>query len=226
VPVATGLPDGRVLVVGRDPEAGRAEARLIDPGGTRTSGEAELEPLDPSRVATHLVRLADGVVAEADADGVSLLRLDLATPFADPSARIFPGQPNQRHEVSLDAPGSWDAEAGLLVARRDGARLDLPTSRFADARVELEVEGAVELLLTPAGSPPLAVAIDSRGVSVGDCGMDRPDGLVRVRRSGDRITLGAGGSTVECAVDLEGRVGVAVRASTGAGIRQLAVARE
>jgi hypothetical protein len=225
-PVAAGLPDGRVLVIGRDPRSGRAAARIVDPGGTRTAPEAARPPVDPSRVATHLVRLADGSFAEADGAGISLLRLDLATPFTDPAARIFPGQPNQQPELSLDGPGRWETAAGRLVARRDGARFDLPTARFAEVRVELEAEGPVELLLTAAGAPPAAVDVAPDRVAVGDaCALERGDGPVVVRRAGGALTLERGGATARCDVDLAGRVGIAVRAARGSAVRQIAVAR-
>lgn len=223
-PVATGLPDGRVLVIGRDPRDGRAVARVIDPGGTRTAQEAEREPIDPSRVATHLVPLADGSIVEADPNGASLLRLDVSTEFTDPAARIFPGQPNQRDEVSLDAPGSWTADGGELVARRDGARLDIPTSRFAEVRIELEVRGSAELLLAPPGRAPVVVAIDDDRVSLGECGADA-DGVVIVERLADRVVIGRGEARVECPVTLEGRVGLALRAFREAAVRQIAIER-
>ncbi|HJL18425.1 MAG TPA: kelch repeat-containing protein [Sandaracinaceae bacterium LLY-WYZ-13_1] len=223
-PAAVGLPDGRVLVVGRDSRDRTDTARVIDPGSTRDAVEAAREPVNPSRVAPRLVRLADGAIAEVDADGVSLLRLDLLTRFTDPDASLFPAQIDQRAELAFDAPGRWAATGGVLSARRDGARFDVPASRFADVRIELEVRGDVALLLTRDRAPPRVVSLADR-VALGDCGVERASDAIIVERVGDRLTLGAGDARTDCALDVDGRVGVAIRASEGSGVRSLSIAR-
>lgn len=220
-PRAVGLSDGRLLVLG-----GAAPfAQVVDPGQSRDAIEAARDPIQVGRAPSEALALADGVLALLDADGVSLLRLDLSGPFDDPSASINPAQENQRAELSLDAPGRWRGMGDALVAAIDGARLDLPSARFRDVRVEVSAVGAIELLLTPDGASPLAIAIDDAEARFDGCHVPR-DGPLVVERAGGELRLASGGASQTCALpdDLD-RVGVAVRAAAGAGVRRLAISR-
>lgn len=222
-PRAIGLGDGRLLVLGaRD---GAPVAQIVDPGQSRDAAEAARDPITVGRVPTEALALADGVLALLDADGASLLRIDLGNPFDDPSASINPAQENQRAELSLDGPGRWRGDGDALVAEVDGARLDLPSSRFRDVRVELASSGAVELLLTPEGAAPLAITLDGAEARFGDCRVPLDGPLIAERVGGD-LRLASGSASASCGLpgDL-GRVGVAVRAMAGGGVRRLAVAR-
>lgn len=221
-PRGVSLGDGRLLVVGA--VGGAPVAQIVDPGGSRDALEASREAIDPGRAPTHALRLVDGVLALLDRDGVSLLRVDLSGPFDDPSASISPAQENQRAELSLDAPDRWRGEGDLLVAAVDGARLELPSSRFASVRVELASEGAVELLLTREGASPLAIALDGAEARLGDCAVPL-DGALIAERAGSELRLSSGASTQTCPLDAPARIGIAIRATAGAGVRRLAVTR-
>lgn len=222
-PRGVGLPDGRLLVVGREGAVTRVQ--IIDPGGSRDELEALLPAIEASRAATHLVLLADGTIAELDEVGLSLLRVDLASVFVDPAATINPVQVNQRAELSFDAVGRWEGMGDLLVAVVPGARFDLPSSRFASVAIELEAEGALDLLLTVDAAAPITITIDDMSARSGACEVPI-DGPLRVERVGARLSLASGGASAEC--DLPeglGRVGVAVRAAMGSGVRRIAVTR-
>ncbi len=221
-PRGVSLGDGRLLVVGA--VGGEPAAQIVDPGGSRDAVEAELEPIDPERIPSLLVRLADGTIAEIDADGVSLLNLDIPGPFHDPDASINPAQLDQRGDLSLDAVGRWVGAGDVLVGAVDGARLDLPSSRFARFTVELDSVGAVELLLTPAGRAPLSVTIDDREARFGPCVVPLT-GPTMVEREGSSLRLSSGGASTTCELPEVGRLGVAVRASLDAGVRRLVVTR-
>ncbi|MCA9609860.1 MAG: hypothetical protein KC619_29885 [Myxococcales bacterium] len=222
-PRAIGLVDGRVLVLGA--REGAPAAQIVDPGQSRDSVEATRDPIEVGRIPTHLRTLADGVLALVDADGVSLLRVDLSGAFDDPAASINPAQEDQRAELSLDGPGRWRGVGDALVAEVDGARLDLPSSRFRDVRVELVSSGAVELLLTPASATPLSIAVDDTEARFDGCRVAR-DGPVVVERIGNDLRLTSGGASASCALPSElGRVGVAIRGAAGGGVRRLAVSR-
>jgi len=221
-PRGVSLGDGRLLVVGA--VAGEPAAQIVDPGGSRDMSEAALEPINAARIPNRLLRLADGTIAELDADGLSLLNLAIEGPFRDPDNSISPAQVNQREDLSLDADGRWIREGDVLVAAVEGARFDLPASRFARVAVELDSVGAIELLLVVDGQEPLSVAIDDREARVGECAVSR-EGTLVLERDQRRLRLSSAGSSADCVLPDVGRVGVAVRASLGAGVRRLAVAR-
>ncbi|MCA9857286.1 MAG: hypothetical protein KC458_08415, partial [Dehalococcoidia bacterium] len=183
-----------------------------------------LEPLEAGREPTHAVHLVEGTVALLDGGGVSLLRVDLSGPFSDPSATISPAQADQREELSIDAPGRWHGVGDSLVADVDGARFDLPSARFRDVRVELTSSGAVELLLTPDAATPRAIAIDGGRATFGDCSVAVDGALITELLDGE-LRLESGGQSQSCGLGVGGRVGVAVRAAAGSGVRRLAITR-
>lgn len=224
-PAAVALGDGRLLVIGE--VAGAAAAQVIDPGGTRDDLESDRGPVVASRAPSHLVRLVDGTIAELNADGLSLLRVDLSGPFDDPSASINPAQLNERAELSLDAPDRWEGRGDSLVAITDGARLDLPSSRFAAVSITLESSGPLELLLTVDRQDPLIVRVDEIEARIGDGGCAVPmNGPLTVRRDARQLRLSSGGASIDCVLERRvGRVGVAVRAQAGSGVRRLSVTR-
>ena len=225
-PVAIGLPDGRVLVIGLDPVSRRAAAQLVDPGGSRDESEREEDPVEPSRLASHLIELADGSIAEADGEGMSLLRLDTSTLFDDPSANIFPAQMDQRAELALDAARRWRAEGDRLVAQVDGARLDLPRSRFLAFEARLSVSGPLEVLLTSDGRAPTVITVDDTAVSFGECRAERGGGAeITVTRDRASLTLATDVAEASCALVVPGRVGIAIRAAEGSGVERIAVTR-
>lgn len=222
MPRAAGLVDGRLLVVGGVPTGFRAQ--VVDVGASRDELEAALAPIEISRGAEHLVRLIDGAVAQIDAGGLSLLRLDLASEFDDPAASIRPAQINQQHELSLDAAGRWRGDGDLFIAEVDGARFDLPSSRFAAVSVELESSGPLEVLLTPLNAAPLVVAVD-RTARFESCEVPI-DGVLRIERRDALLRLASGDASAQCEIARDrGRVGVAIRAARGSAVRRLSVVR-
>jgi len=224
-PAAVELGDGRLLAIG---EVGGAPAtQILDPGGTRDDVESDRDPVIASRAPSHLVRLIDGTIAELNADGLSLLRVDLSGPFDDPSASINPAQLNERAELSLDAPGRWEGRGDSLVATTDGARFDLPSSRFAAVSVTLESAGPLELLLTVDAQEPLVIRVDETEARIGDGGCAiGVNGPLTVRRDARQLRLASGDAAIDCVLERRvGRVGVAVRAEAGSGVRRLTVTR-
>ena len=219
---AAALPDGRALLTGRDP-SGEPIALRLDPGTGR------FEALEAPRAATALVPLADGLVAELAESGTSLRRPALRTPLTSPPATLLPS------DLALDAPGRWSVSATALTAEAEGARADLATLRFADLALELEVRDpgrGVEILLTRPGAPPVPVVVRGDEVGPALCTLERPDdaGMVRLVRRGASLTLSVGegeeAPARSCTVDeLEGRVGLAFRAPTGATLERIRVER-
>ncbi|MCZ7679147.1 MAG: hypothetical protein M5U28_10505 [Sandaracinaceae bacterium] len=204
-PRATALADGRVLVIGRDESTMRARGVLLDVGSAR------VEDVDASRAATVLLPLADGSVAEGDAEGLSALRIDLRTPFDSPPATLFPALPEDRALLALDAPGRWRAEGGSLVASAEEARFDLAGLRFAGFALALEASGVLELLLVDDGRAPAAITLAQDAVELGGCRVPRAEGApVSITRAGERVTVDAGAGASDCALDHAGRVGLAV----------------
>ncbi len=219
-PRATALADGRVLVIGRDESTMRARGVLLDVGSAR------VEDVGASRAATVLLPLADGSVAEGDAEGLSALRIDLRTPFDSPPATLFPALPEDRALLALDAPGRWRAEGGSLVASAEEARFDLAGLRFAGFALSLEASGVLELLLVDGGRAPVAITLAQDAVELGGCRVPRAEGApVSITRAGERVTVDAGAGASDCALDHAGRVGLAVRARRGAAVRSLSIAR-
>lgn len=227
-PHVVGLADGRMLVVGRRPGESAPSHFVVDPGGSRTLQESSLEPILGTRAPAHLVGLAEGLVAEVNADGVSLLRLGLTHPLGDPAATINPGQGNQTREVSLDAAGRWAAVDGRLVSMAMEARLDVPTARFLDFALTITLMGDSQILLTREGAPPLIVEV---GVELrfADCSVAvlERDGEreVSIERSGRLLRLRSDGNTA-CELDEAiGPVGIAFVADSGSGIRAISISR-
>lgn len=195
--------DGRVIVAGRDPIDRRGRAVVLDVGGVSAAIEA-------SRAPTAMIALADGSIAQGDGEGMSLLRIDVRTALDPPPGSLFFTIPEDRAAVALDAPDRWRVEGGL-VANDEGARFDLRGLALADFTLELDGEGSLALLLTISGSPAIDV--------LEACATEFVAPL-RVVRAGDRATLG------ECSVEVDGRVGIAVRAARGAIVRSMTLSRD
>jgi hypothetical protein len=197
-PRAVALVDGRVVVAGRDPIDRRGRGLVLDPG-------VGVLPLDASRAPSHMVRLAGGTIVQGDADGISLLRVDLRTPLDPPPESLFFSIPEDRAALALDAPDRWVIDRGL-VASVDGARFDLRTLALSDFTLDVDAEGAFTIVFT-ARDAELACATEFVAP-------------VHASRMGDRVTIGA------CELELTGRVGIAVRAAQGTIVRSLVVTRD
>lgn len=220
-PVAAAV-GGKVLVIGRDPATGRARGVVLDPDAV---GFAPRE-LEPSRAARRLVPLADGSFAEGDELGLSMLRVDLATPLDPPPASIAPAFMEDRERLALDAPSRWRAREGVLEAAAVGARFDVPMLRFAELALTLDARGAMDVLLVRDDGPPVVIELAQDGAALGTCRAPRGDGLLRLVRTGDRLVLDGGSGAVECSAELPERIGVAVRArEIGAGVRRIQLER-
>jgi len=219
-PVAAAVRGGAVLVSGRDPEGARVAVVLdLDaPGAMRR--------LEATRAGTALVSLADGSFLEGDPSGISILRVDVATPLDPPPASIAPAFMEDRQRLALDAIARWRPRGGALEAVEEGARFDVPTLRFADVAIALSASGALELLLVADDRPPAVITLAQDGVALGSCRVERGDGPLRVTRAGSRVTLDAGRGAIDCALELPERIGLAVRAlEEGAAVRRLEIER-
>jgi len=212
-----GLPDGTLLMTGRDASSA-ARAFVVDLG-RGTIGEVEA-----SRVPTSLLPLGDGSVAELSPSGASLRRALLATSY-DRTPSTFAAE-----DLAFDVLGSWTLVDEIhFLANVDDARVDVPTLRFADFELRsLEVEGGnADLLLLPEAADPIAVRV--LGASVGPplCEVERVGGApLQLTRQGDAIAFSAGGESRTCRIPaLVGRVGVAIRADSGVVLGNLKMDR-
>lgn len=216
-PRAVALVDGRVLVIGSD--GSRARGAIVD------VGSGEQQPFEASRAAAVLVPLADGSIVEGDEEGISALRVDLRTPFDAPPGTLFPSLMEDRAQLALDAPGRWRATREL-IATTDGARFELPGLRFAAFELELDASGSLELLLVTGSSAPIAIGLSQAAIELDGCTVVRADGApLHITRAADRLTIEAGAGATDCTIELPERVGIAVRAREGAGVRSLSIAR-
>lgn len=218
-PVAAAAAGGRVLVIGRDPTSGRPRGVLLDPDSD------ERREIEPSRAPTHLFSLADGSFAEADAHGIAALRVDLRTALDAPPASIAPGFFEDRAHLALDAPSRWQPRGAALEAAHAGARVDIPTLRFADFSLTLDASGAFDLLLVR-DDAPLAIELRQDGAALGECRLSEMTEPLRVLRKAERLTFESGGRSVECSAELPERVGLAMRArERGAVIHRVELER-
>lgn len=224
---AAALPDGRMLVSGRD-AGGAARAFVIDPAdGSARETAAAAAP-------AALVALADGAIAELSPAGAALRRDVLVTPFDNPPATLLAGDVLG---AALDAAAHVRIDEGRLVSVRAdglGARIDLPALRFAALSAELDARledgtspGDAELLLVPDGAPPIAVRVGPADARVGLCDVPHEAGSpLRVERDGDVVRIDAGAGSRACRVpELPARVGLAVVAQNGTAIHALRVTR-
>ncbi len=227
----TQLDDGRVLVTGRD-EASTPRAFAFDLADVNVEGRIARRALEASRVPEHLLTLADGLVAELAASGSSLRRVGpLHTFLHNPPASLT------LDELVPDGPGRWSVRGGALVAETDDARLDVPTLRFADLELQLEVEApgrGVEILLRPELAPPVRVVLrgPSSETTDGTAGPALCEAAwvagapVTIRRRGAELEVEGGADPRRCILEgLGERVGVGFRAPAGARLRNVRLRR-
>jgi hypothetical protein len=214
-----GLRDGRLLLTGSDPAAERArQAFVID-----LRERSVQRDLNPSRIPSVLVELADGTVVELDDRNASLRRHDLRSAFDDAP---YPVVGPEHAEVALDLPARWRHEPGEGLHALVGARLDVPHLRFAALRVSLVIAGEAELLLEPEGAAPVVIALGEGRIALGGCELERATGPVHVERTGSELVLTSGSRSKTCSTPgLAGHVGVALRTLGRATIASLRIER-
>ena len=216
-PVGTALPDGRLLLEGRDGDVPRAF--------TIDLARAQVREVEASRVPEALLPLPDGAVLELGATTSSLRRDLLATPYDNPPATLLGGL---MEGLAFDRAGSFHAEGARFVAERDDARVDLPGLSFADVSVRLEVpSGSVDLLLLQDGRAPRLLRVLEHSFGPALCEVERVDAApVELVRRGDTLELSAGGVAKTCVLPgLAERVGLAIVATRGASLGGLEVTR-
>ncbi len=229
-PRAVALPDGRLFVIGRRAGDAVRETAVVDLGGTRPAPPAPTHTR-PLEIPSTALPLADGSIALANPDGVDVLRLDLGSSYDDPPAGIDPGQLAQQSLVSLDLAARWTREPppgsarGPLFARVDGARLELPRSRFGRLELEVEATGPFEVLLLADGQPARVIAVDDAGARGGGCAVSVGQGALGAVRDGGQLTITRGGQSATCPIDEDARLGVALRLPAGSGVQRLHVVR-
>jgi hypothetical protein len=220
---ARALLSGSILVTGS--ADGEPRAALVEPG------TAEVRSASPGLVAEELVRLGTGMIVELAPDAARFRREDLVTPFDNPPTLPLLDQPGAG--VAFDAPGRWERVGGAFFALVEEARFDLPTLRFADVDIELELtvpEGTapeLELLLLPRGASALSLRLLRGEFGPPLCRVPRVgEGALSVRRRGDEVYVSAGGEEQRCVVEgLTDRVGIALRAARGTGVAALRLRR-
>jgi len=231
---AVPLADGTVLVTGRDdgdtpgvscppdpPDPGAPRAVVVDVGRLTRREDPDGAPL---ALPTELVLLADGAVAELHARSGALRRELLLTPFDNPPSTLLQGD---TIGVAVDAFPRWTTSTGSVTAQGSGARIDLPTLRFARFRAELDADDGAALLIQRDHSYPEAVPLFEASAGMALCDVARVAGApMRVERDGDVLRISAGGDARACRVNPLGeRVGIAVTARDGTVIRSLRVTR-
>ncbi len=207
------LDDGRLLVTGRD-ASGNPRAFAFRIGVTNDAGQTIGEELEASpRVPDALVAMRDGLIMELAANGAAVRREGpLRTSLHNAGATVL------GEDLSLDGPLRWGEQAGELVAQVFDARADVPTLRFADVAIELNVTdldgGGVEVLLRPERGRPVAVFIRSDSAGPSPCEAERAEGApVRIERRRNQLRIDAGSEVRTCTVaGLTGRIGVGFRA--------------
>ncbi len=215
------LHDGRLLLTARAPAQMIArQAFLID------LNEGTVEPSEDavSRVPEHLLLLDDGSEVELDKLGLSLGRHDLQSELDDAPGKLLGPGPLQ---VALDVAPRWQRDGEALVAGQQDARFDLPLLRFADVRIELQLQGEASLLLEPAGAKPAEVALGAKALAYGTCRLAHAAGeSLAIERRGSALVLHSGSQQRSCdATSLPPRVGIALRAQAGARIGALKIER-
>jgi hypothetical protein len=211
------LHDGRVLVTGRS-----ASAPTQRRGAILDLRDSSLAPAVLTRVPDHLFELADGTRVEADTAGISLSRGDAQSPLDDPPAR------NLLADLALDFAPHWLPDGDRLHASA-AARADLPWLRFADVRVELELDsnGQGAVLLEPPAAAAIAVEVRAKQIALGSCAVARDTGKeLVVERHATSVTLRSGDHHARCeAPTLDARVGIAITAAQDTLVRSLRVTR-
>lgn len=214
--VATALSDGRVLVVGRDGPGGPVVASIVDPAASAPERRAA------SRAPGVLWAMLDGTLVELDDVGATFRRETHLSPLEPPPAswRL----PADVGALVLDAAPRWAADVGsdpAMVARVEGARLDVPALRLSRLRLTVRVSGDADVLLLGEGGVVARIEL-REDAAIGGCRAPRPAEDVTMVRDGDQIEIGG----VRCTVlGLPARVGVGVRAA-GVGMRLRSIALE
>jgi hypothetical protein len=216
------LRDGRLLVTGRDrSQLVERRAFVID------LNASTIEPLESteaiSRVPDDLLALDDGTLVELNAAGLSLGRRELVTELDSPPAGLIGADVLG---VALDHAARWGRSGDALTALQ-AARFDLPFLRFADVRVELELEGEASLLLEPESAMPIALSLSPPELALGACKLARRSGdAIAVERHAATVVLHSGARSQSCdAPRLRARIGIAVQAQAGARVAKLHVRR-
>lgn len=211
------LRDGRLLIAA----AQRARSKPL--GFVIDLSTASIAAADLTRTPDRLLALDDGVLAELDSSGLSLLRLDLLSELDDVPDPLAWDSP---FHLALDHASRWERDDVSLRAL-EPARFDLPYLRFAAVRVAFTPEGPAALLLEPRAGAPLRVEIAAAAVRFGACSLPRRDGeAVQVERRADRLMLTSAQGTRACELDPAlGRVGIALQAEAATRIRALHIER-
>ncbi len=213
------LRDGRLFVTARDPVAMIAQrAFVIDPS------TATLVSREATRVADALLLLLDGSLIELDGFGAALRREDSSTVYESPSGNLLT---EGRAKLALDAPQHWQLAADGWTSLVEGARIDLADLRFADVRVELEVDGAASLLLLSASNQSVAVSLGAAELRAPGCTRALPGKMALVvTRRGKSLLLHSSAGDALCSVTApDGALRVAVQAAQGTLVRRFVVTR-
>lgn len=209
---AATLGDGRVLLYGMGTDGEPLT-------GAYSPATGEFEALEAAAPVAVLA-LGDGRVAEFG-EGLSFRLASLVSPFDNPPATLL------GEDLILDGPSRWRRDGPELVAEAEHARADVPGFRAGDFSLRFAPTGPVDLLLLPAGRPPMSVAIDDASAGPALCTIDRaPGAALLLERRGSTLRLESSGQSRGCTLSgLVGRVGVALRARRGSRFRGLSLQR-
>lgn len=216
------LHDGRVLLAARETSTRMRRGFVID------LNAVTIDPADVTRVSDQLLELADGTRVEADDAGISLARQDAQSPLDDAPEPVVSGK---AQHLTLDVASRWQHDGQGLAAAHDEARADLPFLRFADVRIDINLESSASgaLLLEPAAATPVEIELDRHAIAFGSCKLarDPKSSQISVERHAGTLTLRSGNQHTACdAPQLEhGRVGVALRLAAESLLYSLSVTR-
>ena len=214
---AAALPNGELLVSGSD-ETLRSRAFVVDVGRER------VQQVSSSRLATALVPLGDGMVAELDEAGTSLRRALLRTEVDNPPVTLAA---DDAAFLALDASPNW--LPGTLEARVNDASLSIAGVTFTNVSVTalLSVGEGTLAFISDQG---FRVSVVMRTAVAGPplCEVERAPGApVRVERAGNVLTVSAGRETRRCVVEgLSTRIRLEARLRAGARLAGVQILRQ
>jgi hypothetical protein len=216
------LPDGRLLVTGREPSASVAHrAFVIDPS------TAELSQRDATRVPSVLLRASDGTLVELDAFGASLRREESVSRYDSPSQDLLAAGGRW---LALDTPSHWQRSSQGLRALSESARIDLVALRFVDVRAELDVDGVASVVWSAEPGTALAdttVTLDHGAVSAAGCKATLPTGQpLTLEHHGTQLQLGSSAGATLCTLRVAaGPIRLAFTANNTTLLKSLKVTR-
>jgi hypothetical protein len=215
------LDNGQLLLTASDASDARQSRRafVIDLNAPKLSA------VDASRVAKATLMLRSGVVVELDELGASLREPGSLSEYESPAGNLVA---EESQLLTLSAASHWQRTAEGLMARVEGARVDVPRLRFGAFQIELDASGNLSLLLFDRTAKEVAVELVDGAVQLAGCRRQLLDGsklLVTGNHTQLLVRNDAGDNLCTQALSADS-LRVAVRASANSVLRGLSVRRQ